>query len=81
MKNYSNKEVKAQKRKRRKINLDVDQCINAQHVFGRCMSEIESLGLQKLVVVVVVGFLGVLSLSFSLLLIMVLVDLVVVIIQ
>jgi len=81
MKNYNNKKIKTQKRKMRKINFDVDQCINVQQVFGKCMNEIESLGLQKLVVVVALGFLGVPSPSFMLLLVMVVVDLVVVAIQ
>jgi hypothetical protein len=43
--NYSNKKVKAQKKKRRKINLDVDQCIDARWVLNRRISEIRSLGL------------------------------------
>ncbi len=35
--------------------MDVNQCIDAQRVLNRRMSEIRSLGLQKLVVIVVAG--------------------------
>jgi hypothetical protein len=80
-KNQSNKEVEAQKKKRRKINLDVDQCIDARWVLSKHVSEIKSLGLQKLLVVAIVGFPGVPSPSFTLLLIMVVVVLIVAAVQ
>jgi hypothetical protein len=65
--------------KRRKINLDVDQCVDAWWVLRRCMNEIGSLGLQKLAVVAVVGFSDVPSPSLTLLFIMIVVVLVVVV--
>jgi len=49
--------------------MDVDQCVDVQRVFSRRVSEIGSLGLQKLVVAIVVGFSGVPSPLLTLLLI------------
>ncbi len=59
--------------KRRKTNLYVNQCVDAWWVLKRCMSEIESLGLQKLVVVAVVGFSDIPFPSPTLLLVMIVV--------
>jgi len=53
--------------------LDVDQCVNDRRVLSLCVSEIESLGLQKLVVVVTMGFFVVPFPSLMLLLVMVVV--------
>jgi hypothetical protein len=39
-----------QKIRREGINLDVDQCVNLRWVFNKRVSEIGSLGLQKLVI-------------------------------
>ncbi len=72
-KNQNNKKIKTQKKKRRKTNLDVEQCVNDRWVLSLRVSEIESLGLQKLVVVVAMGFFGVPFPSFMLLLVMVVV--------
>jgi hypothetical protein len=61
--------------------LDVDHCINVRRVLSRRVSAIGSLGLQKPVVAIVVGFFGVLFPSLTLLLIMVVVVPVVAIVQ
>jgi hypothetical protein len=53
--------------------LDVDQCVDAQWVLSRHVSEIKSLDLQKLAVAATMGFFGVSSPSFTLLLVMVVV--------
>jgi hypothetical protein len=62
-------------------NLNVNQCIDARRVLSKCVSEIESLGLQKLVVIAVVGFFGVPSPLLTPLLVMVVVVPVVVAVQ
>ncbi len=49
----------------------VNYCINVRWVFSKCVGDIENLGLQKLVVTTIMGFFGVLSPSFTLMLIMV----------
>ncbi len=59
IRNYSNKEVKAQKKKKRKTTLDVDQCVGVWRVLSRHMNEIGSLGLQKFVIAIAMGFSGV----------------------
>jgi len=69
------------KRRRGGTNLDVDQCIDVRWVLNRCVSEIGSLGLQKLVVATTMDFSGVPFPSLTLLLIMVVVVHVVAIIQ
>jgi hypothetical protein len=56
MKNYSKKKIKAQKKKKEKTNMDVDQCVDVRWVLNRHVSEIGSLGLQKFIIVVIVGF-------------------------
>jgi len=61
------------------MNLDVDQCIDVQWVLSRHASEIKSLGLQKLIIATTVGFSSVPSFSFTLLLVMVIVPIVVVV--
>ncbi len=53
--------------------MDVDQCVNDRRVLSLRVSEIESLGLQKLVVVVTMGFFVVPFPSLMLLLVMVVV--------
>ncbi len=61
--------------------MDVDYCVNDQRVLNLCVSEIRSLGLEKLVVGTVVGFSYVPSPLLMLLLVMVVVVPVVVAIQ
>ncbi len=61
--------------------MDVDQFVNARQVLSSHMSEVGSLGLQKLVVAVAVGFSHVPSPLLLLLLVMVVVVLIVPIIQ
>jgi hypothetical protein len=56
-----------------KTNLDVDKCVDAQRVLSRCVSEIRSLGLQKLGVAAAMDFSNVPSPSLTLLLVMVVV--------
>ncbi len=61
--------------------MDVNQCIDAQRVLNRRMSEIRSLGLQKLVVIVVAGVFVVPFPSLTLLLIMVVVVHIIIIVK
>jgi hypothetical protein len=81
MRNLNNKEVKTQKKKRRKTNLDIDQCIDIWWVLNKHVMEIKSLSLQKLVIVTIVGFFSVSFPSLMLLLVMVVVIFVVVTVQ
>ncbi len=57
--------------------MDVDQCVDARWVLSRHVSEIESLGLQKLVIVTTMGFSNVPFPLLTLLLIMVVIVVVV----
>jgi hypothetical protein len=62
-------------------NMDIDQRVHAQRVLYMNVSEIKSLSLQKLVVIIVMGFSNVPSPLLTLLLVMVVVVIVIFAIQ
>ncbi len=66
IRNQSNEKIRTQKKKRRKTNLDVNQCGDAQRVLSRHVNEIKSLSLQKLEILTTVDFSGVPCPSFTL---------------